>query len=93
MARSIRRLGLAGVALAFVLIAGLNFSALERQWNVPYLGIQEAYAWSPCKEGGCRVTVNGTEYYLFACWKIQVYVIDHCAPAGNCPRCRRYPPI
>ena len=85
MARSIRRLGLAGVALAFVLIAGLNFSALERQWNVPYLGIQEANAWNSCVDGRCRIDLpipgfGGTlPVFVPGCWRVGIEVTNPCS--------------
>lgn len=53
MTRSIRRLGLVGATLAIVLIAGLNFAALG-QWNVPYIGVQEANAWGHCAYSVCN---------------------------------------
>lgn len=53
MSRSIRRLGLVGATLAIVLIAGLNFAALG-QWDVLYIGVQEANAWGNCDWGYCN---------------------------------------
>ena len=79
MARSIRRLGLVGATLAFLLIAGLNFTALNRQWDVPYIGVQEANAWAKCVEGVCVIVKNGTVYSLKSCWNVSVWVLDPCA--------------
>ena len=73
MTRSIRRLGLVGATLAIVLIAGLNFAALDRQWDVPYIGVQEANAWGHCAWFYCdKSYYNEHGYvvrnYVYGCW-------------------------
>ena len=78
MTRSIRRLGLVGATLAIVLIAGLNFAALG-QWDVPYIGVQEANAWGHCKYAICDgdlsclfygvwQVLNPCEWYMTCYW-------------------------
>ena len=80
MARSIRKLGLVGATLAFLLIAGLNFTALNRQWEVPYIGVQRANAWGPCVEGYCPIG-EGTRIRMQpGCWGQGVEVVNPCAP-------------
>ena len=66
MTRSIRRLGLVGATLAIVLIAGLNFAALG-QWDVLYIGVQEAYAWGHCAVGICNGYVG---CYFVGWWQV-----------------------
>lgn len=79
MTRSIRRLGLVGATLAIVLIAGLNFAALG-QWDVPYIGVQEANAWGNCRIGIC----NG----YVACLYVGPYeVLNPCEWYLPCFRC------
>ena len=75
MTRSIRKLGLVGAALAFLLIAGLNFTALNKQWSVPYVGVQKANAWGTCAWGSC--SKNGQTAY--GCYKVSVSIPDPCA--------------
>lgn len=76
MTRSIRRLGLVGATLAIVLIAGLNFAALERQWDVPYIGVQEANAWGHCAQFLCDRSYYNEWYsyvnenYVDGCWYV-----------------------
>ena len=85
MARSVRKLGLVGATLAFLLIAGLNFTALNMQWDVPYMGVQKANAWSSCVFGIC-VQANGTnDSWVLGCWRVTTDVISTC---GNyCSGC------
>ena len=85
MVRTIRRLGLVGATLAFLFIAGLNFSALNRQWDVPYLGVQKANAWGPCVIGLCWTSPLPMPLPRPKCWRIDVYVVDPCAT--SCPKC------
>ena len=86
MARLTRGLGLVGAVIAFVLIAGLNFAALDRQWNVPYLGIQEANAWSPCIEMRCPpVFIDGQPVYFVGCFKGRAWAAVPCP--SPCPTC------
>ena len=54
MTRLIHRLSLVGATLAIVLFAGLNFAALDQQWDVPYVGVQEANAWGNCDIAICN---------------------------------------
>lgn len=68
MTRSIRRLGLVGATLAIVLIAGLNFAALDRQWDVPFIGVQEANAWGHCSWQYCWVGPNKNDYDYTCDW-------------------------
>ena len=77
MSRSIRRLGLVGATLAIVLIAGLNFAAIG-QWDVLYLGVQEAHAWGHCQWsfdcGQFLCTYQGYYEVLFPCeWYYNCY--------------------
>lgn len=58
MTLSIRKLGIVGATLAIVLIAGLNIVALDMQWDVPFIGVQEAAAWGDCAVGICNRTVG-----------------------------------
>lgn len=80
MSRSIRRLGLVGATLAIVLIAGLNFAALDRQWDVPYVGVQEANAWGHCDVGICDGVVG---CYFVGYWE----VLNPCEWSESCSRC------
>ena len=81
MARSIHKLGLVGATLAFLLIAGLNFTALNRQWDVPYIGMQKANAYAPCIDGRCQ---RGGKY-SYGCLRSKVWISYPCAQTcGGC---------
>ena len=75
MVRSIHRLGLVGATLAFLLIAGLNLTALNRQWDVPYVGMQKANASGTCAYGFC--VHNGR--LVYGCWKVSVQIPNPCS--------------
>ena len=87
MARSIRRLGLIGATLALLFIAGLNFTALNNQWDVPFMGVEEANAWGRCVAGVCVMEIPGLPLPIAkpGCWKIDVYVVSPCA--SSCRSC------
>ena len=79
MARSIRSLGIFGATLAFLVIAGFNFTALNKQWDVPYMGVQKANAWGKCSYGQCAVWSGGHLSFLSGCFRVSVSVTNPCA--------------
>lgn len=86
MARSIRSLGLVGAALAFLLIAGLNFTALKSQWDVPYMGLKKAHASGFCALGYCMVvTPSGSGSNKWGCWPVYHNDPNSCGP--GCSSC------
>lgn len=91
MTRSIRRLGLVGATLAIVLIAGLNFAALDRQWDVPYIGVQEANAWGHCAKYLCNKGYYDEYGYwhnnwVLGCWYVGPWeALNPCS--NTCPGC------
>ena len=73
MTQSIRRLGLVGGILAVLFIFGLNFAALEKQWDVPYIGMKKAHASGYCAMGYCMVvTPSGAGENQWGCWTFPV---------------------
>lgn len=86
MTLSIRRLGLVGGILAILFIIGLNFTALEKQWDVPYIGVEKAHAAMWCVMGYCTVvTPTGSTTSDWSCWEWIGADPYNCG--NSCPSC------
>ena len=86
MIRKIRGLGIAGGILAVLFIFGLNFTALEKQWDVPYVGVQKAHAGGYCLMGYCMVvTSSGSSSNQWGCWPY--FTVDPYSCGSNCSDC------
>ena len=84
MRGSVTQLGLVGATLAFLLIAGLNFTALNKQWDVPYVGVQKANAWAPCIYSSCLKYINGRQVSVVGCWRLPVSMPNSCSWCNRC---------
>ena len=84
MTHLIHKIGFVGSVLAILLVGGLNIVAIEKQWEVPYIGIQKAYAASQCESGNCCRT-DGSQIYgcKKGCWNVGHNVANPCAQSCN----------